>query len=83
LRPTPKSQKGRGIGPRPNLFSLDSVFDQLAGLLVLVSTFALLGLMCLLAWSPTLLTGFLVAWLLLLLLARSLFFLFRGTLIVL
>jgi hypothetical protein len=47
-----------------------------------VSTIALLGLMFLLAWSPTLLASFLVAGLVLLLLARSLFF-FRVALIVL
>jgi hypothetical protein len=55
---------------------------QVAGLLVFVSTIALLGLMFLLAWSPTLLASFLVAGLVLLLLARSLFF-FRVALIVL
>jgi hypothetical protein len=49
---------------------------QAAGLLGFVSTIALLGLMLLLAWSPTLLASFLVAGLLLLLLlAWSLFFL--------
>jgi hypothetical protein len=47
-----------------------------------MSTIAMLRLMFLLSWSPTLLAGFLVAGLLLLLLARSLFF-FRGALIVL
>ena len=48
-----------------------------------MSTIALLGLMLLLAWSPTLLASFLVAGLLLLLLlAWSLFF-FRVALIVL
>jgi hypothetical protein len=53
-----------------------------AGLLVFVSTIALLGLMLLLARSPTLLASFLVAGLLLLLLTRPLFF-FRVALIVL
>jgi hypothetical protein len=56
-------------------------FSQAARLFVLVSTIALLGLMFL-PWSPTLLTGFLVAGLLLLLLARSPLF-FRLALIVL
>jgi hypothetical protein len=67
--------------PRPNLLCWIPQY-QVTGLLVFVSTIALLGLMFLPAWSPTLLASFLVAGLLLLLLARPLFF-FRVALIVL
>jgi hypothetical protein len=74
--------KGTQPMPRPKSSLAGFRIYQAAGLLVFVSTIALLGLMFLLAWSPTLLASFLVAGLVLLLLARSLFF-FRVTLIVL
>jgi hypothetical protein len=68
--------------PRPKSVSLDFALEQVVGLLVFASNIALLGLLFLLDWSPTLLTSLLVAGLLLLLLARSPFF-FRRPLIAL
>jgi hypothetical protein len=70
-----------GTQPKPRPSLQDSVFNPGCALLVFVFA-ALLRPMFLLAWSPALLTGFLVARLLLLLLTGSLF-LIRGALIVL